>query len=242
MTTLVIVLSIIAAVVALFVLLLIFGRAKIRIVSRDTVRVIVSVLGIRFTVFSNAKKKQKIKNLSRCRHPDRVLKKELRRRRKAAKAAQKKREKAMRKKQQKKGKAAALPSPNLKENLEMVLVLLKKIRALTRGKIALHLRALKISLGTGDAAKTAILYGVVSQSTAYALEWAQHNFSEVRYHGEDIQIIPAYTEEKSHAEVDICCSLYLSQVIGIGIRMLTAYREAHADRLKKARLRTQQKD
>lgn len=239
MTTFVIVLSIIAAVIALFALLLIFGRAKIRIIAHDTVKVIVSVLGIRFTVFSNAKKNKKIKSLSRCRHPDRVLKKELRKRRKAARAAQKKREKAKRKKQQKKIKAAALPSPNFKENMEMVLVLLKKIRELTHGKISLRIRGLKISIGTGDAAKTAILYGVVSQSTAYVLEWAQHNFSEVHYRGKDIQIIPAYTESRSHAEVDICCSLYLSQIIGIGIRMLIAYRDAHAERLKKARRRTQ---
>ena len=168
-----------------------------------------------------------------------MLKKELRKRKKAAKKAMKKREKAKQKKLQQKSQKASLPTPNLRENLEMVITLIKKIRSLTKGKILLRIRKLKITMGTGDAAKTAILYGVASQSTAYLLEWAKHNFSNVQYHADDIKIIPAYTEAQSRAEVDICCSLYLSQAISIGLRILNAYRSAYTERFKKAQLRTQ---
>ncbi len=230
MSILVIVLTIIAAIIALIALLLIFGRIKVRIISKEKVKVIVSVLGIRFTVFSNEKKEPKLKNLSRCRHPDRVLKKEVRKRKKAARAAMKKREKSRQKalkKKQQKAQSAQISSPTLTQNIDTVLTLLKKLREVTRGKLTLHIRRMKIAVGSEDAAKTAILYGLILQSTAYLLEWAKECFAQVRSAPGRIAIIPDYTSERCRAEIDLACYLSLSQALGIAIRMLIAYRKAN---------------
>ncbi|MBR3893772.1 MAG: DUF2953 domain-containing protein [Clostridia bacterium] len=228
MTALVIVLSIIAVILSLIVLLLLFGRVKIHILSREKVKIVISVLGIRIISFSNEKKKQKTKSLSRCRHPDRVLKRELRKRRKAARAAMKKREKAKRKALKKRQKReqnnAPVTTPTLRENISTVFLLLKKILNLSRGKLALRVRRLRISVGSDDAAKTAILYGVISQSTAYLLEWAEHNFSKVRC-SDEIDIVPDYLSPRCHADIDLICSFGII----VGIRMLIAHAASGLD-------------
>jgi len=231
-TTLWIVLSIIAAIIALVVLLLVFGRVKIRILCREKVKVTISVLGIRLIHLNDEKKKKKTKALTQCRHPDRVLKRELRKRKKAARAARKKREKARRKalkKKQKQGQATPAKTPTLKENISTIFQLLKKILKLSQGKLALRVRRLKISVGSDDAAKTAILYGAISQSAAYLLEWVEHNFSKVRY-SEPIEVIPDYLSSRSHAEIDLICSFHII----VGIRMLIAHGESGLDLTKKA--------
>lgn len=243
-----IILAVLAGLILLVAALLIFGKAKLRIICREKVKLVAYVFGIRFTLISSEKKKPKEKNLSRCHNPDRVLKKELRRRRKAAMQALKKREKAAKKaakkalkKKQKQEQAAQVPAPNLKENLEMVAVLLKKLHRATKGKVDIHVRKMKISVGTDDAAKTAILYGAVVQSAAYLLQWIDHSFAEIRRNPGDMEITPDYVSGKCHADIDITCSLYLSQILGIAVRMLSAYRTARAVALKKAKLRTEKK-
>lgn len=237
-----------AGLILLIAALLIFGKARIRIIAREKVKVVAYILGVPLTLFNSDKKEKKKKSLSRCHNPDRVLKKELKRRRKAAEVAAKKREKAKKKaakkalkKKQKKEQAKALPAPNLKENLEMVAALLKKLHRVTKGKPEIHIRKLKIAVGTDDAAKTALLYGTVVQGAAYLLHWIEQSFASIHRNPDDVEIVPDYLSGKCHAEVDISCSLYLSQILGIGIKMLTAYRTERTLALKKAKKRAQKK-
>ena len=245
MNALWITLASIAGFLLLIVLLLIFGCAKIRITYTSKPRVVASVLGIRFTLVSDKEKKQEAqKDLSRCRNPQRALQKELRCQRKLEKKAlkkkQKAREKAARKaerKKQHKALAATTPSPNLVENLSMITSLIKKLYKVTRGRIGIHVKKMHLSVATGDAAQTAILYGAVVQASAYLLQWIETHFTHIRREAGDMQVRADYLNTKTHVEIDIICSIGLMRAIRIGLSMLSAYRSEKAVALKKAKKR-----
>lgn len=237
-----IVLTVVIGLILLIAALLLFGRAKIRIVCREKVKVVASVLGIRFTLISDKEKGDRAKkDLSRCHNPDRILKKEMRRRQRLAKKARKKKLKAAKRsaqhKEQKQEKKELQPSPNLKENLAMITALLKRLYEVTRGKIDIHVRKMLIRVGTDDAAKTAILYGAILQSTAYLLQWIDTHFAHIRREAGDMSVEPDYLSDKCHAEIDITCSLYLSQILSLAIKMLVTYRGEKAKAEKKAAAR-----
>ena len=244
MTALWITLSVIGGLILFIALLILLGSAKIRISCYQKPKIVASVLGIRFTLVSDKEPEGAQKDLSRCRNPRRALKKELKRQQKEAKKAEKKKQKAAikaaqkaEKKKEKKALAASQPTPNLKENLEMITNLLKKLYRVTRGKIGIRIKRMHISVGTDDAAKTAILYGVILQSAAYLLQWIETHFTHLRRDPGDMQIRPDYLSGKTHAQIDIICSIRLYRALGIGIKMLSAYTSEKKKALKKAKKR-----
>ncbi len=227
--------------------LLILGKAKVRIICREKLRVVLYVMGIPITLFSNEPKEEaEKKDLSRCRNPERVLKRTLRQKKRAAQKALAKKRKTERKKAlrdaQKKAKKEAkrqsnVPSPNIKENLDMIIVLLKRLYRVTHGKFHLRVRKLHIRIGTDDAAKTAILYGVVVQSASYLLAWIDSHILHVERDDGALRIEPNYLEAKVRAEVDIVCSVHLSAALRIGVRMLFSYLTEKSKANKKAEAR-----
>ena len=235
-----IVLWILLAIISLLVLLLLFGSAKVHIVCREKLRVAVSVLGIRFTVVSDKEKKEKPKKaLAECRNPKRVLKKELKQQLKAAKKAEKKRLKAKKKAEKKKAVTATQKraTPNLKENLEMILALLKRLYAETRGKIKIRFRKMHICVGTDDAAKTAILYGVIVQSVSYILNLVEEKFTHVKRRDGDVTVVPDYTTTQCSADIDLICKIKIRRAISIALNMLFAFNKERGKTYKKAALR-----
>lgn len=235
-----IVLWIVLAILALLVLLLLFGTAKVRIVCREKLRVAVSVFGIRFTLVSDKEpKKKKQKALEKCSNPDRVLKKELRRQMKEAKKAEKKRLKAKKKAEKKKALAATgkRPTPNLKENLGMILALLKKLYEKTHGKIKIKFNRMHIYVGSDDAAKTAVLYGVIVQSVSYILNFVEEKFTHIKRRAGDMSVEPDYTATQCSADIDLVCSVKIRHAIGMALSMLMAYNKERGKAYKKAALR-----
>ena len=73
-----IVLWIILAILALLAAILLFGRVGIRITYRETLKVVLSVCGIRHPVYPEKEpRKRPVRDLSKCRNPDAVLQREL---------------------------------------------------------------------------------------------------------------------------------------------------------------------
>lgn len=231
------------AVVALLVLVILFGTAKIRIVCREKLRIVASVCGIRFTLVSDKEpKKKEPRNLSECRNPEAVLRRELKRQQKEARRAERKRLKAE-KKAAKKAKKKALnaeqhaATPNLKENLQMITALLKKLYSLTRGKIRIRVRRMHITVGAEDAAKTAILYGVAVQSASYILNLIEEKFNHIHRKDGEMSVEPDYLSGESHADIDIACSVKLHRIISIALGMLLSYNKEKNIAYRKAALR-----
>ncbi len=241
MIALCIILGLLAALLITLLCLLLFGSVGIRIVCREKLRVVASVCGIKYTILSDKEpKKKEPKNLSKCRNPEAVLKKELRRRQKAAERAEKKRRKAAKKAAKRKEEHAAqkpVATPNLKEKLDMILALLQKLYRETRGKVRIHIRQMRISVGAEDAAKTAILYGIILQSASYLLNFIETSFTHIKRSDGSMVIEPDYLSGKCSAEIDIACSVKIRRAIPIGIRMLQAFRKEKATAYKKAAIR-----
>jgi len=249
MTALWIALASIGGLILLVILLILIGTAKVRIRLEGKPNVTVSVLGIRFTLLSDKEKEGANKDLSRCRAPGRALKKELRRQRKAAAKAEKKKRKAAAKaaekaarKKEKKALAKTVPQPNLKENIDMILALLKKLYEVTKGRVRVRVKRLLISVGTDDAAKTAVLYGATVASVASIIGFIDQKFTRIRRRSGEMQVRADYLSGKTHAEIDIICSIRLYRALVIGVKMLLTWRRERATALEKAATRAELAD
>lgn len=222
---------IVLAIVVLFCILIFFGSAKIRISYNGKPDITASVAGIRFRILP-----QKVAadgdhgtDLADCKNPDRILRKELKRQKKIAAKLEKKRRKAAKKEAkrlrnlEKQPIPPVVPAPNLKENLQMILALVKKLYRETGGRLHIRIDHCHISVGTDDVAKTAVLYGVCIQGVAALLELTKSGYPHTRYKTEDISVTPDYLSEKSSADLLVICSVRLFRLIGIGLRMLMAY-------------------
>ena len=238
---------VILAVVGFFALissLLILGKAKVRIVCREKLRVVLYVLGIPITLVSNRKKEPKLKDLSRRLFPEAAMRRELKRKRRAARRALAKRQRADRKKplraQKKKAKNAALkasgtPKPSVSDRIGMVTELIKRLYRVSRGKMHVRIKRLYVAVATDDAAKTAILYGVAVQGVSYLTAWAEEHLVHLERDEEAVAVMPDYLSEKTRLDIDIVCSIHLSAALGIGIRMLISYlTESHKAKLNAA--------
>ncbi len=239
MNPLMITLLAIVAFIALIFLLLLFGVAKIHVMLNGEVKVVASVFGIRFTLLPGKKKARK-QELVECRSPEKALKKERKILAKQKKEEQKKRRKAKKKKADRGSTAAAIQT-NLPEKLDMVSALLKELYAQTNGKIRIRVKALHISVGTDDAAKTALLYGVVLQSVSCLVGWIDTSFNRLRHRDGEMSVTADYLSGKCHANIDIVCGISLLRGVIILLRMLSAKEKQERIALKKARKRLAEK-
>ena len=238
MTWLIILLSVLTMLILLLALLLAFGHVSIRISCRDCVKVVARVLGIPFTLFSDKPKKQKKKkDLSRCHNPNAVLRRELRRQRRAAKKAYRKQLKAEKKARRNAVKKAEgkLATPNLLDKIKMITALVKQIYLETRGRLSIKVYRMHVTVGTDDAAKTALLYAAVLQSTAYLCQLIESCYQHVERDEGAMTVTPDYTGGKCSAEVDLRIRVSLWSGIGIALRLLSAYRKQKALAAKRAR-------
>ena len=162
MIWLVILLSVVIGIALLIALILAFGHASVRVVYTEKLKVVARIVGIPITLVSDKQKKEKKKkDLASCLNPNAVLRRELRRKRREAKRAYRKQLRAEKKSQKKAQKKAdgKLIAPNLLENLQMIAALVKVVYAETNGRISLRVYRMHVTVGTDDAAKTALLYG-----------------------------------------------------------------------------------
>ncbi|MBQ8431694.1 MAG: DUF2953 domain-containing protein [Clostridia bacterium] len=234
------VLAVLGGLILLLLLVLFLGRAKIRIVFRTRLRIVLYICGFPIPLLSD---EDDTKNPTpvECIDPYEVLRRE---RRRSDRKARKEQRKALRKskKQAKKAKKAPKsatpapkpPSPNLKENLEMVVALLQKLYTVTNGKFRLHVKQLHLWVGTEDAAKTAVLYGVLVQILGDLLQWLQDHFIPIRRKPGSIRLIPAFGQTTSAAEIDLICSLRFYQALGILLPMLLTYQKEKQNAMQKA--------
>ena len=251
---------IILAILAFLLVVILFGTVKVRILYRDRIKLKVGLWCFAFTVISDKPKKEKEPApLKSCKNPEKVLKKELKRQekekaraaKKAEKKAKKKKIKAQKKLEKKRKRKLEKEreaetgikkvKPNVKENLEMILTLLKKLYAVTKGKFKIRLRRMYIAVGTGDAAKTAIQYGIIVQSASYLLNFLNEFLFPIKKHEGEVNVYPDYTASKTTVDVDITCSFKIRSLIAIGASMALTFLSARTRALKKAALREKRK-
>lgn len=198
---------IIAVIVALIVILL-FVRAAVTVTYSDDLSVVLKILFLKFSLYPK-KEKKPITSLSK----KQLLRLEKKKQKKADKKSKKKAKKAG----ENNGHAVGKQKKKKKHSIVETLTLLKDIFSSVAPKLAKYLKItlakIHITVATDDAAKTAITYGVVSQSVAYLIEALDIHANLC---GErDIAVDVDYLSEKSRADLDIKLSLRVWQVIYI---------------------------
>ena len=247
MTAFITIIIILGVILIAAVLIFFFGNAKIRLITKDQIRVVASVCGISFTIYPDKKDSpKKPRNLARCRNPEAILRRELKRQQRAKEKAERKKQKAARRAAKRAEKKIGIPPkycpvPNLKENLEMVLALLKKFYHKTRGKIRIKVNKLHIRVSADEAAHTAILYGIVAQLVYRIVVYVEENYTALERRDGDLLVEPDYVSSECSADVDIVLSAKIWRAIFIFIDMVDAYDAEKKIAYRKAALRKREK-
>ena len=195
----------VVAVIVAALLLALLARAVVTLTYSDDFLVVLKLLFIKIQLFPKKEKKP----------PTRLTKKQLLRleKKKAKKAAKK----AGKKSKKQGGDGEKLDKKRGKPGVIETLTLIKDIFASVAPKLSKYLKVtlakIYIAVATGDAAKTALLYGVVSQSVAYFIEALDVN---ANLKGEpDVVVTTDYLAEKTYADLEIKLSLRVWQVLYI---------------------------
>ena len=193
---------IIVGAILLFIAALLALRIRIRIVLQSDISVTLHILCFRKRLFPR-RKAPKRKYLSKKRAAKNA--------RKAAKKAAKDAAKAAKKKKH-------LFSQKKKRTLAEKLVLVRAISAVlirkTRKHLRLHAARLHVRVATGDAATTAVSYGVVCQSLSYLLALLDR-VTKLKAVTPDVSVTADYLAEKPSADVDLVFSLRVLGALAI---------------------------
>ncbi len=215
-------LSVLGGILLLLILLICFGAVSARVTYEGELTVRISVFGFSKTVYPRKSAEKPLQDVAGA-NPKKLLKAEEKRRRRAEKEAARKRKQQAKKEQAQAKKTGAEPKPNLKENLDMILAILKRAYSLTKGKVRVEFRKMHLRVATGDAASTAILYGVILQTVAYLLQWTQDHFNEIRRREGDMTVEPDYLSDQPSFELDLRLRIVGFRAVGIALKMLHTY-------------------
>ena len=184
------------AVLAFFALLLLLP-IRLYALYNGRAEVYLSVLGIRFSLYPSKKGKGKKKKGTKS----------------------------------KKGAAQKAPILEKKEErgfsrhlktFRLFLRILKRIEKRLRKSFKITVLEMRAAVATGDAASTAILYGVISQGFSYILAIAD-NFVKTKYAAKNIEVIPDYIGTDSSFHIKIRLSSNLFYLVGAGIHTAFAF-------------------
>ncbi len=227
------ILGILLALVLLVVLLAAVGKIRVRLTYKKKLAFSATLFGI-FRIYSNDEKEEELED---CRDPDKVLKKELRRlekeKEKKRKKLKAKQEKAAKRAKNKARKKAGLPVPNLLENAEMYLNLVKTFSSLARGKVILRPHRVILAVGSDDAAKTAILYGLAVQGVTHLWYLVEPTVKDE----DTVRVYADYAAEKTTLEADISVTVTPWQALMLYFKMNKAYKKEQKKTYQKAKRR-----
>ncbi len=210
---------IIALAILLFITLILLIRLKIVIdFHGDDVKLILKVLGIPIKLMPRKEKKKKLR-LSEYSYKAirKRKKKEERKKEKAALKAEKKSEKEAAKQKKAKEKQP------LSETISFICGLVKYLLGKFFGHLRIDVTEIKITVGSEDAAKTAIMYGVISQATAVLLDILGAITNVKRHYKSEVAVTADFTAEKIRADINIAFSLRVWHAFSIALSALFRY-------------------
>ncbi len=197
--------------IILLILLLLLLKVKIRVKFDGELAVWAQVLFIKIKLFPRPKKKKKPKKI-------------------------KEKPKKQKKKQEKKSESEAAPKPKV-PILDMIKVITDVVKLFFK-RFAKHfhikIAKVNITVATGDAASTAILYGAVSSAVAILVETLNSVTNLDKLKKAEISVTPSYVEEKLSADIDLTFSLRVIGVLDMGLRSLFRFLKLHGRAKSKA--------
>lgn len=204
--------------VLLFFLLLFALRIRVIIVLRDHVGVTLRILCLRIRIFPRDKK-VKWKHFSQKKAEKLAAKKAQKEAQRAAKKAAKKAKKEKNKHLFAEGKKEKM---TLTEKLILVRGLTAAVIRKTGRKLRLHAARLHVRVATGDAAKTAVLYGAVCQTLSYLLAGLDR-VTRLKAAEPDVSVTADYLAEKPSADIKLEFSIRVWGAVAILLSAALAF-------------------
>lgn len=182
----------------LFLLLMI--RIRVVLTCDTQICVDLRILFLRFSLYPRKKKKIRIRDYSHKRYKKRLAK---------SKKRSERQEKPVKK---------AKPKIPLRRRIALFVSLFDGIYQRFLRYFRIDIARLRIDVATGDAAKTAILTGVVSQSVAYLCAVLDQHTNLGRTYRAEIAVQPNFLEERSRVEGKFIFSLRIFRLLELGLR------------------------
>lgn len=186
---------------------------------QDDIRLSFSVFGIRLWKHPKPPKKIKISDYT----PRALAKK---------KRKEEKRNKRLQKKKQKKKAATptAKKSKTLLQNLSSIRRLSSIVLARTSKHLRIEARRLIITVGSEDAAKTAILFGAVNQAAIALLECLKQNGNLKQTHRSRIAVRADFEAEKTTADIKLIFTLRVWHLLDILFRTVKQWAKSKSQK------------
>ena len=190
----------------------------------------VRVQAARISVYRHPSKKKTVD----LRHysPRAIAKRQKKQARKQAKLQKKKAAKKVAAAQATVKKKATLSQKvkKLTDTLSLITSLIDALHEQAFHAAHVHLYALTVRIGTGDAAKTALLYGAVCPA-ASALLQTIHECSNLHlHHPKRMCVQPDFVHDAFHVEIDLALQLRVHHLLALGLRAIS-----HISQHKQAR-------
>ena len=211
--------------ILLFIALLLVTRIRIFFSYSDKILLYVKILFLKINILPGKSRKPKLRNFK--------IKRYRKRRIKEIKKAQRdsKKKKDREKKHAKPEKEEEGPKPSLADNVRYIINLIRHVLFLVLkkliGYIRIDIERLHITVGTGDAAKTAVNYGLISQSVSYLLELLSQNTHCRTGTPGSISVNPDFIAEKTTADVSLSVSIRIWQIFALAFKALAAFLKVH---------------
>ncbi len=184
----------------LFLLLLLFIRLRVSLIYNGDVRVYLKILFLRIPLYPK-KKRVRIRDFSY-----KNLKKRKKKPREVAKH-----------------EATPKKKPSFFERFTTFTDIFTSLYERFLKYFRMDVRRLRITVATGDAAETAVLYGVVSQSLAYLLAFLDRHTNFHPSYRADIGVYADFIGQKSTADCDLTFSLRVYQLIHLGLKFARVF-------------------
>ncbi len=208
--------------IILFLFCLLIIRGNLILCYRDDFSATLSVLFLRFPLYPSSNKPVRLSDYT-------------------AKAIAKRRKKAerkmakLRKKEKKHTFKTEKPSAGktIIQNLELIRNLLSSLLKASFGHLRIRSSRICITVATGDAASTAILFGAVNQSVIFLLETLSGFGTLKQSRRDQITVRPDFTADKTSADIRLVFSLRVWHLLDILFKVAITYLKSKKQKNRK---------
>ena len=213
-------LGVLGALLLLLILMLLFGKAKIRIASKpdSDVKVALVICGIRIRILPLDK------GIFKERQNSKIFKQ-------IQEKIQENRQKKIAKRE------AGEYVPNFWQQMSLTFKLLKAVKKRVHNDLHIHVRRFRIEVASPDAAQTAILYGSLVGVCSWFWQWVQATWARVDRRRGAMSVYPNYLKTESSAEIDITLKMNTIKALFVIFDMIDAAKEENQKAEEQANLK-----
>lgn len=200
---------IILGILLLLISAILLLRIKFDIIANESIAVKLNILGIKISLFPKKNKKINVKKFKKG-YPKEKSEKE-------------KKKKDTPKEKPQSDKTEIEEKIPLGDKITTILSLIKLLFSRFFRHLRLDVSKIIIVVGGKDAASCAINYGIISQSTAYLLEFLDNNLNIYKKRNGEINVTHDFTAETTKYDIFISASITIWQILDIGIKVAYNY-------------------